>query len=105
MKFPTPNGTEINSDEPGMLKVLTWTGYSPEHGEYSATLTRWSVDEDKHIIMFKWISLKSPYQPWNENIANTVSFIPDTHMRAVRKWAREHWNLRYFAGLRLYNGE
>lgn len=99
----TPNGSAWDwrhesevEDNPPLFETITWNGYSANTGEYSAVLAKWSLDTENKLLRLERISVKFPYQPWDDTPADPKRYLTDTHRRMARKVAREYFDMEKF---------
>jgi hypothetical protein len=105
----SPNGTAIYWDQSGdididwnqsgdseIVEVLIWRNYSPNEGEYDATLARFKANADDKTVSLVHVSIKHKYQPWTEFIHNPSRFVTDNMKRAVRRFLADETNKQYW---------
>lgn len=94
------NGTELAwRDEPNRFEIMTWTGHSPKVGEYHATLTVWVVDDESKAIRLERVTVRFPYQGWQDGLVNPAAVVPNRHKRMARKVGRDRFGNERFRKL------
>jgi hypothetical protein len=99
----TPSGSawawndesEMN-DNPPTFETVVWNGYSPSTGEYSAVSAKWTLDVHNKLLHLEHVTIKYPYQPWNETLANPRIHISDKHKRIAQAVARDYFGMKKF---------
>lgn len=94
------SGTELAwHNEESQFEIMTWTGYNPEVGEYHATLTVWTVDDEAKVVTLERVAVRSPYEGWRGDFANPSALVPDSHKRKARAIGREKFGKERFRRL------
>jgi len=76
--------------------TIIWSGYSPGTGEYDAVKAVWSLDEDNQLLFLESVSVKHPYQSWNDFLTNPANLLSSRHKGIAREVAREYFGMQKF---------
>ena len=92
-----PCGTQIQLRD-NMLKILSWSEYSPKTKQGKATETMWEFNDAEQQVVLKDVAIFAG-SGWETGFANPVQYVPVPHQRKARQLGRERYHKQRFRGL------